>query len=121
MSAQGLKAIGTHASEKIELPAVRLAVGEKVVELAHAAVALASESRVEALLAAAASVSAVALPEVTAHRNRDGGLAMAAGRLPKGFVWPEDEETVSAALSAAAVPISGERLKAVTTNRGGDG
>lgn len=48
-----------------------------------------TEAKLVVAIQAAATTSSVQLPQLYAHKNRDGSFALAAGAAPK--VWPEDE------------------------------
>ena len=71
--------------------AVIIAVDGKTLELSQAQTADTTAEQIKVLLESAASLSNVQLPTVTMHVNRDGSIAMATGKLPKDFVWPEDD------------------------------
>jgi len=86
-----LNAVGTHKPEKRDRSAAELTVDRTRIALTHEQVSGRPAAQVKAALDAAASLSNVELPPVYVHVNRDGSLAMLTGRLPKGFVWPEDD------------------------------
>ena len=84
-----ISAIGTHRDATKD--AITLTVDGTRIALSHDQTADRTEEQITVALGGAATTADVVLPEITVHINRDGSLALATGKLPKGFVWPEDE------------------------------
>lgn len=83
----GLIRIGTPSTSMDVINAIILETDQVLIVFTRSAIAGRSAAELESAIASAAGV--YPLPDIYAHINRDGSIALATGAEPSS--WPEDE------------------------------